>query len=77
MSMNTISTPAALRAGRATSSPLHAGQAGSWQFGGTHQALGTIGYSAVMPVVAPQRSVGRDRATADAKQDRPPRGVGS
>ena len=77
MSMNTISTPAALRAGRATSSPLHAGQAGSWQFGGTHQALGTIGYSAVMPVVAPQHAAARDRVAADAKQDRPPRGVGS
>ena len=77
MSTNTISTPAALRAGRATSSPLHAGQAGSWQFGSTHQTLGSFGSIAVMPVVTPQQAAGRDRVAADAKQDRPPRGVGS
>ena len=77
MSMNTISTPAALRTGRATSSPLYAGQAGTWQVGSTHQTLGSFGYIAVMPVVAPQHAAARDRVAADAKQDRPPRGVGS
>ena len=71
MSMTNIATAAALCAGPATSSPQHAAD---WHSGTTRTALG---FSTAMPFVAPQQAVARERVATDAKQDRPPRGVGS